>query len=117
MGVIYIDPNLPQTNNVPVTSNPVNEKNTGMAIVAYVLFFVPLLAGDKTPFVKYHTNQGLILFLFSVGVSIVSQLGILGFLAPIGWIITLVLVVVGIINAANGEMKPLPVIGQYQLLK
>ena len=59
----------------------------------------------------------IILFLFSVGVSIVSQLGILGFLAPIGWIITLVLVVVGIINAANGEMKPLPVIGQYQLLK
>ena len=31
-----------------------------MAIIAYILFFVPLLTGDrkKSPFVKFHTNQG-----------------------------------------------------------
>ena len=36
------------------------EQNKGMAIVAYILFFVPLITGDhlKSPFVQFHTNQG-----------------------------------------------------------
>jgi len=40
------------------------EKNTGMAIVAYILFFIPLLTdAKKDPFVKYHVKQGLVIFL------------------------------------------------------
>ncbi len=117
--MIHIDPNQPQVNNVPVTPAPVNEKNIGMAVAAYILFFVPLLVGDKTAFVKYHTNQGLLLFLVSVGVSILSRLPLIGWsiISPLGGIVVLVLLVMGILNAINGEMKPLPVIGQYQLLK
>ena len=46
------------------------EKNAGMAIVAYLLFFIPLLTeARKDPFVRYHVKQGLVLFisaLFSV---------------------------------------------------
>ncbi|GAF91940.1 unnamed protein product, partial [marine sediment metagenome] len=43
------------------------EKNTGMAIVAYILFFIPLLTDAKNdPFVKYHVKQGLSLFLVAV---------------------------------------------------
>lgn len=33
------------------------EKNIGMAVVAYILFFIPLLTDAKNdPFVKYHVK-------------------------------------------------------------
>jgi uncharacterized membrane protein len=99
------------------------EQNKGMAIIAYILFFIPLLTGDhnKSPFVKYHTNQGLVLFLFSVGGSIVSSIlvfiviGIL--LMFVVGIASLVFCVIGIINVVNGRMKPLPLIGKFEILK
>ena len=99
------------------------EQNKGMAIIAYILFFIPLLTGDhrKSPFVMYHTNQGTVLFLFSVGGWIVSSIlmfiliGILvGFVVGIT---SLVFLVIGIINVLNGRMKPLPLIGKYTIIK
>jgi uncharacterized membrane protein len=49
------------------------EENKGMAIIAYVIFFVPLITGDykKSPFVKFHTNQGTILAIVAAGLLIV----------------------------------------------
>ena len=99
------------------------EQNKGMAIIAYILFFIPLLTGDhnKSPFVKYHTNQGLVLFLFSVGGSIISSIlvfiliGIL--LMFVVGIASLVFCVIGIINVLNGQMKPLPLIGKFEIIK
>ena len=86
-------------------------KNTGMAIVAYILFFVPLLTDAKNdPFVKYHVKQGLVLFI----AGIVSSL--IWWIPFIGWafgIFVFVVWIIGIINAANGEQKPLPLIGQF----
>ena len=103
-----------------VQTPPTGEKNTGMAVIAYLLFFVPLLTGEKSEFVKYHTNQGIVLFLFSVAVSVVGTVvPLLGWflILPVGTIMVLVFLVMGILNAINGEMKPLPLIGKYQLLK
>jgi len=99
------------------------EQNKGMAIVAYILFFVPLLTGDhnKSPFVKYHTNQGTILFIFAVGgwiVSSILMILLIGFL--LGFVISitsLVFLVIGIINVVNGRMKPLPIIGKFTIIK
>ena len=99
------------------------EQNKGMAVVAYILFFVPLLTGDhnKSPFVKYHTNQGTVLFLFSVGGWIVSSILaiiIIGiFLGIVVSIVSLIFLVIGIINAVNGRMKPLPLIGKFTIIK
>lgn len=91
-------------------------KNTGMAIVAYIIFFVPLLVeGAKNdPFVKYHVKQGLALLLLSVAVSILgSIIPFIGWfiILPVGSIFVLVLLIMGIVNAVNGVEKPLPVIG------
>lgn len=89
-------------------------KNTGMAVVAYIVFFIPLLTDAKNdPFVKYHVKQGLVLFICAVGVWLVaSVIPILGILiAPILNIAILVLLIMGIINAVNGVEKPLPLIG------
>ena len=86
-------------------------KNTGMAIVAYFLFFVPLLTDAKNdPFVKYHVKQGLVLFIAGIIAGFVSWFPI------IGWIIGILVFVdwiIGIVNAANGQEKPIPLIGQF----
>lgn len=89
--------------------------NTGMAVVAYILFFIPLLTEDKNdPYVKFHTKQGLTLFVAWVIIMIFSQVPILGWLLALPLnLAMLVLMVMGIINAVNGEKKELPLIGQY----
>jgi uncharacterized membrane protein len=91
-------------------------KNTGMAVVAYIIFFIPLLTDSKNdPFVKYHVKQGLVLFIASIIVWFIARvIPVLGFIvSPILNIAILVLLIIGIINAVNGEQKPLPLIGQF----
>ena len=102
-------------------------QHKGMAALAYILFFIPLLTGDhkKSPFVMYHTNQGLILFLFSICASTISGiliatviLAILGIpLLLAVSIFSLVLFIIGIMNVMNARMKPLPLIGKFTILK
>jgi len=107
------------------------EKNKGMAVIAYILFFIPLLTGDykKSPFVKFHTNQGTILFIFSIALGLGTNIllailralmfniytwGILGIFTIIInalWIVPTVLMIIGIINAVNNRTKSLPLIG------
>jgi len=109
------------------------EQNKGMAVVAYILFFIPLITGDhkKSPFVLFHTNQGTVLFISSITLSIVSSIfvtilyqlhlrflaGIIGLILPLVSIMIFVLFIIGIVNAVNGRMKPLPVIGNIQIIK
>lgn len=106
-----------------------NEKVYGVLGYIGILFLVPLLAG-KTEFSKFHANQGLVLFLADIvlGVLIGITAGVLGLLGVIGVVlgsivsgalglVIFVLMIMGIINAANGEMKPLPVIGGIKLIK
>jgi len=100
----------------PNPSQPNNKKNTGMAVVAYIIFFIPLLTDSKNdPFVKYHVKQGLVLFLAGVVVwlfaNVIPVLGIL--IAPILNIALLVLLILGIMNAVKGVEKPLPLIGHF----
>ena len=90
---------------------------------------MPLLAAKESRFARYHTNQGVVLFLAaiicSVGVSIIALvlshipvLNLIGCLIwPVVWIGILGLTVIGIINAVKGECKPLPLIGQFKLIK
>ena len=107
------------------------EQNKLMAIIAYILFFIPLLTGDhkKSPFVKFHTNQGTVLFLVAITATVAWQiisliLSLILSRIPIplfGCFLSLVsiclslailiLVVLGILNAANGKTIPLPIIG------
>lgn len=106
------------------------EQNKVLAILAYIIFLVPLLVAKDSQFAKYHTNQGLVLFLFAlasgIGMSILNF--ILDFVPVIGWImqvtlnfilpfLIIILAIIGIINAANGKAKPLPIIGNINILK
>lgn len=112
-----------------------------MAWLSYLLFFIPLLTGahKTSPFVKFHANQGTVLFLASllcsIALSILSAILTGIFSASMNWgaLLTVssifgviwlvygigvtVLAVVGILNAVNGRMKPLPVVGRFTVIK
>jgi len=58
------------------------ENNKVMALLAYIIFLVPLLAAKESKFAMFHTNQGLVLFLAAIAVNIVG-----GIVPIIGWFI------------------------------
>jgi len=105
------------------------EANKLMAIVAYFLFFVPLITGDhkKSAFVRFHTNQGTVLFLTTVAVNVGTTVirailtaariyGLGTIVSLLGWV-PLILLVLGVINAANSKMEPLPIVGGFTIIK
>jgi len=85
-----------------------------------ILFFIPLVTDAKnSPFAKFHANQQLNLLLAAVIVNIVG--GVIPFIGwfiilPLGCIFLLVVAIIGIINAAKGTMKELPLIGGFKLI-
>jgi uncharacterized membrane protein len=93
------------------------------AILGYIipiLFFVPLLGEDKNkPGVRWHANQQLNLLLFWVVTNMVLPvIPILGWmLIPVAYIVGLVLMIMGVMNAQSSELKRLPLIGKIELLK
>ena len=101
------------------------QNNKVMGILAYfgILFLIPLLAAKDSQYARFHTNQGIVLFIFSVALNIISvtSFGILSF---VGTLITgliglvcLAFAIVGIVNACSGEPKKLPIIGSITLYK
>lgn len=88
------------------------QKNISMAMVAYILFFFPLLTEAKNdPFVKYHVKQGLLLFIGSFITMLVSWMPVIHRFSWILGLAIFVLLIIGIMNAANGKEKSLPLIG------
>src|SRR5436305_371519 len=61
------------------------EKNKVFAALAYLglLFLVPLLAAKDSPFAKYHTNQGIALFLVTMVAYVVVV--VMHFIPFVGW--------------------------------
>ena len=106
--------------------------NKVMAILAYFgpLVLIPILAAKGSKFARYHSNQGLVLLLLCIAYSIVISI-LSGILLAISWRLSFlvsiiatvgslgitVLAILGIIHAAKGETKPLPLIGGIKLLK
>ena len=60
--------------------------NKVMAVLAYIgiLFLIPLLAAPNSRFARFHTNQGLVLFLAEVVLGTAG--GVLGLIPFVGWI-------------------------------
>ncbi len=95
------------------------EKNKTMAGLAYLLFFLPLIACPESKYGKFHANQALILLITAIAGNVV-----LGIIPVIGWMLMpiygigiLVLGIMGIINGLGGKAKRLPLIGKFTILK
>lgn len=103
------------------------QQNKVYAIIAYIsiLFVVGLVIAPQSRFARYHANQGLLLCLLGFLVTaLVSTLGFMPFVGKyagkVGYALGLgctILMVLGVVNAARGECKELPLIGKYNLLK
>ncbi|MBQ2941256.1 MAG: hypothetical protein IJD97_03360 [Clostridia bacterium] len=100
------------------------QQNKVMAVLAYlgILVLIPILAAPKSAYARYHANQGLVLWITEIILSVVSA--ILAFIPFIGTIIgtilsaiLLILAIIGIVNAATGKAKELPLIGKIKILK
>jgi uncharacterized membrane protein len=100
------------------------DKNKIFAILAYlgILFLVPLLAAKDSKFARFHTNQGFVLFLTALAAwvmaLVLSFIPILNCLVHLAvFICILTLMIMGIINAASGKYKQLPLIGHFSIIK
>ena len=102
------------------------QDNKIMGILAYfgILFLVPFFAAKESPFAKFHANQGCVLFIVTIAIGILVQ--VIAHIPIIRWLslilsllylVIFVFAILGIINAAKGEMKELPFIGKYRILK
>lgn len=95
------------------------ESNKTMAGLSYFLFFLPLIACPDSGYAKFHANQSLLLLITAVAGNL-----ILGIIPVIGWMLMpifgigiLILGIMGLINGFGGKAKPLPLIGNFIILK
>lgn len=89
---------------------PDAERSKLWSVLSYlsVLCLVPLLTGRGGDKAKFHAKQGVRLVVFGALADIMSGIPGIGWLFSVGRII---LIVVGISNAANDRQQPLPYIG------
>ncbi len=102
-----------------------------LAVLAYlgILVLVSIFMGKKSKYVRFHSNQGLILLIGEVvwwavrsflGVAILSISWRLYFLSNIldmVSILFLVLIGIGIFHAVTGVEKELPLVGGFRLIE
>jgi uncharacterized membrane protein len=86
------------------------------AFIGYwgILFLVPLLGKRDNKFALFHGKQGMVLFIFLVVVVwILGFIPIIGWfiLRPIGWLIWLILAIIGMVMSLQGKYWKMPVLG------
>jgi len=129
----------PQYQQPPQYMNPANDiqDNKLMAVLSYlgILLLIPLAtsAHKTSPYVKFHLNQGIILVLFYIAFGVVYGIltaiataimiasfglgSILMVIFGLLWFIPAALCILGIVNAATGKFKEIPIIGKFKILK
>lgn len=105
-------------------------RDIAMAVLAYlgILVLIPVFTGKDSEFVRYHSNQGLVLWIceliwwlirrvVSTAVLMASwRWYVLPDALSIASLAFFGLAVMGIINAVNGRKKELPILGKIRLL-
>ncbi len=109
------------TNNTNQGAEDIDQVKV-MAALAYVgiLFFLPLVTNPDSQFGKFHANQGLLLLIAGIIINTVgAAIPLIGWfiILPLGNIFTLVLFVMGLVNALNKKMQRLPLIGGFDIIK
>ncbi len=85
------------------------EENKIIAAISYawILFLVPLLGKRKSKFAQFHAKQGLVLFILELIGSLLMWFPVFGQLLMLAFV---VISVIGIIKALNGEWWKIPYI-------
>ena len=122
----------------------VDSRETMMALVAYMFFPVPMITKDveRSEFVRYHVNQGALLFMANMAFMIVylivavalhysgspqwaavtvipgeRSFDAASWLLSFTWVFPIIMWGAGVRNVCREEMKPLPLIGKYILIR
>ena len=103
-----------------------------------LLVLIPIFGASRSPFARFHANQGVVLLIFNVAYSIARAItmGIMRALLYHEYFISgkiifhiangatglvqvlfVVWMVIGIVNAAKGRARELPIIGRIRILK
>ncbi|MDR3298053.1 MAG: hypothetical protein LBT19_01615 [Candidatus Nomurabacteria bacterium] len=128
-----------------ITKEEIKE-GKGLAIIAYIIALIPFLAGDKkNKFIRFHAVQGMNIFICTlilwaaswllnsiIGAIMVGSAvtlsaggvaGSLGILVLVNAVFGLaftvlgVLDIVGLIYAAQGQAKEIPIINKIKFIK
>lgn len=118
----------------------------GMAVLSYIIALIPFFAGDKkNKYVRFHAVQGMNILIASLIVWVISwivtaivsaivigsamtlnaagtvgSLGILTILGAVFGIISLligILDIIGLVYAAQGKMKEVPIFNKLKFIK
>lgn len=95
------------------------DKNKAFAVIAYfgILVLIPIFLAKGSKFARFHSNQGLILMICGIAAAVLSKVPVIKWFVWIIEIAIFVLFIMGILNAARGKAKRLPVIGGLDLIK
>jgi len=85
------------------TKKQQEEKIWAAVSYLWILSLVVLAARKNNEFVRFHANQGALLF-------VLSFIGIIPGIGWLVWFIVLILVIIGLIKALQGEKWELPLI-------
>ena len=95
-------------------------ENKLISVLCYfgLLLLIPLLVKKDSAFVRFHSNQGLVLIIFNILVSVLANIPLLGLVvAIVGGIAGFVFWIMGLVNVLNGRAKTLPLIGGITIIK
>ncbi len=103
-------------------------ENKLLCILSYmgILFIIGLIAQPNSKVVKFHANQGFVLFLAEMVLGVSA--GVIGIFPIIGWIIAgligtasgvmvLAAFLYELVNIIDGKVKRLPIIGNITIIK
>lgn len=134
-----------KTSNKNKITKEETAKGKALAIISYfgVLALIPYFAERKNKFVRFHAVQGMNLFLIELIVNVClgmlvslksnsycannpvvcavsggfGVIGSLSFIYQVLWTVVLTLAILGIIYAAKGQAKELPIINKLKIVK
>lgn len=104
----------------PVTTVPKSVQDGKVcAILSYLAIGIIWYFADETmrknDFAKFHSKQAIGLIVFSIVIHIIGIIvPVIGWwiVLPLGQLLVIVFAIIGIVNAANGSKKRLPIIGE-----
>ncbi len=100
--------------NLGPTSMNMDPKLAGaLSYITWIGGLVFFLAEKQNRFVRFHAIQSLILWLGFTVLNIVLSIIRLGFLGGLLWLVVLIGAIVAGVNAYQGKLYKLPLIGDY----
>jgi len=101
-----------------ITNEEIINEGKTIAIIAYLTIIGLIIAfvmnnDKKNIFASYHIRQSLGLALTGLAIGIIGIIPILGwFIYIVGIFVLLFMWILGLLNAINGNEKPVPILGE-----